>query len=114
MRDGRSTLSKCGSQTVRTCVAATDDHYMLACRIDGALREVTFLNAIRQREVLHRLVHTREFATWNGKVTPLGGPDSNHNRVVTLAKGLSRDIDAHFHTRTELHTFGLHLFESPI
>ena len=107
-------LPECGSETVGTGVTTTDDDDVAAFCIDGSLEVIALLDPVRARQVVHCLVHTGKFASWNGKVTCLGGSAGQDDGVVIGLQLLHRKVHPHCRVGSKLRALGLHLSQPPV
>ncbi len=98
-----------GAEAVGAGVAAADNDDVLARSGDRRFDEVALLHAIRDRQVLHRLVDTTEMTPGDGQVPRHCRTNREHDGVVSRFQFACSEMDADLHPRPEPGSFGRHL-----
>src|SRR6202043_83658 len=101
-------------QTVRTCIATTDNYDALACRKNLVRHHVTGAAFVLLRQKLHREINSLEFPARNIQVARVFSASGQQDSVELLAQVLRGDISAHVGSRLKLNAFRRHLLEPPV
>src|SRR3989344_3139351 len=115
MHRGRA-LPVRGAQTVGTGVAAADDDDALALGRNQLVgwNLVAIAGLVLLREILHREMHTRQFAARQLQVARRAGAAGEHDGIEILFQLLDRHVQTDVGMGLEHHAFGFHLLPAPV
>ena len=103
-----------GAEAVRPGVTAADDDDVLARGEDLVAHLTPERDDVALREVVHRLVGADELAPGDRQLAGHGGPDREHDGVVTVLELGARHLGADVDPVAEPGALGLHLRETPV